>query len=321
MVPDDKDIIIANGVYYVARLANAEWPYIIRPYPDLPELKERNAPTENAAIQLYRHMTRVANKANPDLKRIARQYQGKYRGTPADVEKEIKEAQKHKNNKKRLNKVREERHKLDGLSGEVEAQPVASFAGFECIYANPYAQVWKCVRPSKDEKVPHRIGEFMVVMWDKPVREPNGNIKVFEDPFSAKIEAMTLYENSNVALHWKENDPVVYDTINCQIIFRPDLYGTKRPFIVNLPRLGTWVKRSTGVPTHRAKKRPVPADASADERAAIEFANKLDQMRQDESPKIYSDNPQTFKSIVTALEALNEVEARLGSKVKFVPWA
>lgn len=119
---------------------------------------------------------------------------------------------------------------------------------FTCIAANPYAQVWQCTsysgekkavgrrksdgKPADETPFRHQKGECSVLIGDLPVRNPDGNIRIFERWAEADEFALDLFMNApeDDVISWKEGDVVVGRSRNFNIEFNPDINGVSKPF-------------------------------------------------------------------------------------------
>ena len=138
-----------------------------------------------------------------------------------------------------------------------KAVPVlASFSTtlFDCIVANPIAQVWQCNsvvgataaigrrtkegRAPKQTYVPHAPGECAVLVGEGPVRNPDGQVRVYRSWVEAEEHALSLFESADEEerILWHKGDKRVGGTHHIDVIFDPDVNGRKRPFSLYLPQ-------------------------------------------------------------------------------------
>lgn len=136
--------------------------------------------------------------------------------------------------------------------------PPFSTYHFNCVVANPYAQVWQCVtlphekksvgRRRADGSAPHQSehnhdkGQCAVLIGQEPVRETDGSVRVFSSWQQADEFALDLYENApeDEVITWHPpltNQPtVVAATLHHDVFFDPFRNGEKRPFSLwNIP--------------------------------------------------------------------------------------
>jgi len=213
------------------------------------------------------------------------------------------------------------------------AAPPPKFATthFNCIRANPIAQVWQCVsipgerapvgrkraggKAPKQATFQHSKGECAVMLWREPVREEDGQVRVFPSWQVAEDHALNLYYGADEEERttWREDDQVVARTANVDIVFDPAVNGVKRPFSLWVP------KYNKPVYTGYRKKRYAKAGGlltggtfmpgNTDEAAALDFARKLAEMDDDSDNRVLTDEIATFESIWGAEDhALNVTE-------------
>lgn len=122
---------------------------------------------------------------------------------------------------------------------------------FDCIVANPYAQVWQCTsypntdrapvgrrradgKPPKQTTFRHRLGECAVMIGAEPVRDPDGQVTVFPTWSHADEHALNLYYGADEedVISWVEGHPRVYATGQLEVLFDPNVRGRKKPFIL-----------------------------------------------------------------------------------------
>ena len=120
---------------------------------------------------------------------------------------------------------------------------------FNCIRANPVAQVWQCISDPAERKpvgrrkaggrapdqapVRHTKGECAVLIGKEPLRDPTGRVEVFPNWQSAETRALELYATADEddRIFWQEPEgKVVGRTIEVEIIFDPSVNGPSRPF-------------------------------------------------------------------------------------------
>lgn len=119
---------------------------------------------------------------------------------------------------------------------------------FDCVAANPYAQVWQCTSypgerakvgrkkadGSQPEQTPvrHVKGQCSVLMGKEPVRNPDGTVRIFNHWAEADEFAYELYLNApeDEVISWKPGDIVIQRTTNFDVKFDPAINGTYRPF-------------------------------------------------------------------------------------------
>lgn len=195
--------------------------------------------------------------------------------------------------------------------------PTFSTYHFNCIRANPVAQVWQCVsvpgehgpvgrkaaggRAPKQAGFYHAKGECAVMKAREPVREEDGQVRVFPTWQAAEDFALELYHTADEEdrLLWEEPEgKVVGRSENVDIIFDPAVNGAKRPFSLWLPK---WNKPVyTGFrKAHYAKAGQLTGGGTflpgtQDEKDALALNLKLAAM---DDRKTLTDEPAKFESI------------------------
>lgn len=213
-----------------------------------------------------------------------------------------------------------------------KAAPLPKFSvyHFDCIRANPIAQVWQCVSlPGERGAVGrrkagggvatqtgfrHTKGECAVMLWREPVREADGSVRVFPSWQAAEEYANDCYYNADEEerLLWVEDGTVVHRTENVDIIFDPSTNGVKWPFSLWLPKWrkpvyeGFRKKHYTTAAQMAAGGGYIPG--TADAKAAHDFNRKLEAM---DDNRVLTTEIATFKSIWGAEEHATNVTERL----------
>lgn len=201
---------------------------------------------------------------------------------------------------------------------------------FNCIRANPVAQVWQCVSLPGDRQpagrkrddgapvqvtpFPHLKMECAVLMWETPVRNEDGTVRVFHNWQQAEEFAVEAYYNTpeDERISWTLDHQTVGRTLNFDIIFDPVLNGDYRPFSLWFPRYNRPVfvdrtKPSTTADDHGTRSirtlQETNPEAYLQIQEARAKARKLDRV-----PSL-SDEPLRFRTI---WEAHKEAEYREG---------
>lgn len=207
--------------------------------------------------------------------------------------------------------------------------PKFSTYHFNCIRANPIAQVWQCVTQPGEQKpvgrrkqgggaatqspFHHTKGECAVMLWREPVREEDGSVRVFPSWQVAEEYANELYyaADEEERLSWVEDGKVVWRTANVDIIFDPAINTNRRPFSLWLPKYNKHVyagyrkKNYTTGARKAAGGGYIPGTAEA--KAAHDFNRKLEAM---DDTRILTDEIATFESIWGAEEHATNITER-----------
>lgn len=119
---------------------------------------------------------------------------------------------------------------------------------FDCIYANPYAQVWQCTSQAGSkaavgrrkanghaaEQTPvfHAVGECAVLIGQTPVYNNDGSVRVFDSWIAAEEVAFELYSTApeEEVISWTRDHVRVGATQHFEIHFNPAINGEKKPF-------------------------------------------------------------------------------------------
>lgn len=201
---------------------------------------------------------------------------------------------------------------------------------FNCIRANPIAQVWQCVTlpgelapvgrrkangaPATQTPFRHTKGECAVMLWREPVREEDSSVRVFRTWQVAEEYANECYYNADEEerLSWVEDGTVVYRTENVDIIFDPVVNGVKRPFSLWLPKWGKPVyegfRKKNYTTTAQMASGGGYIPGTADAKAAHDFNRKLEAM---DDNRVLTTEIATFKSIWGAEEHATNVTERV----------
>lgn len=133
-----------------------------------------------------------------------------------------------------------------------------SFASsyFTCKIANPTAQVWECTKLPGERKSAgrkraggqepevskfrHMKGQCAVLLWDEPVRDRDGQIRVFPSWVEADEHAEMLYRTAyeeGEAIRWRSGDVIIQRLTNVEICFDPT-ESTFKPFYLVINQHG-----------------------------------------------------------------------------------
>lgn len=126
-----------------------------------------------------------------------------------------------------------------------------STARFNCIRANPIAQVWQCIKESsnagrrtKGGRAPlqtvtaHRVLDCAVLMGEEPVYDRDGKVRVFPHYDEAEEFALELYIKASKTKRfpWTIGHQCVGQVGEVQVLFVPE-EDDYRPFMLWIPRL------------------------------------------------------------------------------------
>ncbi len=206
-------------------------------------------------------------------------------------------------------------------SAKVEL-PKFSITDFDCICANPYAQVWQCRtkdvntiakpigRRRRDGSSPlqaryrHTAGTCAVLIGPEPVRDPDGQVTVFPTWQHAEEEALNLYHNADEedVIRWQEGDYVVYATGKIEVHFSPESYGTKKPFVLYLVDHNRPVYIDSTRPTMYADDPTTRANAETNPQAYLDHKDKNAERRSLDRQPAFEETPVRFRSIWQAIE-------------------
>lgn len=317
-------VIRSNGAFYIERVMSNQWPYVVRPYPDLGTypaikhlLKERKAGTDEEAQRIYRHLTREAGKAEPAIHRLRAQYQRKTRGSPAEVEHEMihgrKERKKAKERERYAQaKTAKERAAIQRAANE--AKPF-SFRKWHCIDANPIAQVFVATHYSAKKADPKFVpGDCIVAVYDNVLRGEDGKPLIFDNPHRARDKARTLWEhNARNAPWWREGDAIVFKGFCYAIYFNPVVYGAAMPFIVwdtvfHKPVYAD-ARPKKNFTVLRGKDGKPFTPTNDEERELLAARDRRIRLEIEAAGKEMSTEPKRHKTISGALATLNKHEA------------
>jgi len=202
---------------------------------------------------------------------------------------------------------------------------------FNCIRANPTAQVWQCVSfpgeraavgrkkasgaPASQAAFNHTKGTCAVLIGRDPVREADGSVRVFPSWQMAEDYSYDLYVNTpeDERLPWVEDGTVVARTLNIDILFDPQVNGEKRPFSLFYPKFNKPILAGYRKKHYRTKPQMASGGdympGTTDERAALDFNMRLAALVEDETNRVLSLEIVKFESIWGAEEyALNVTE-------------
>ena len=324
-IPADKDVIHSNGVLMIVRTGRKDWPFAVQGYYDLDGVKDvyRLARDEESAREHYKHILRARNKQHPELKIASRSFlQGSRKGMLPVA---LKEAEKNAAMKtaaireadKRV-KVRAMRKlgrdKVNKAKGDME-KAKWSVADFHCVFVTPWAFVWKAVRNARWAAMDHKTGEFMITVWNEPVRDENGKITVYKNWAEAQAIAMDMWRESKWFTHWKYDTPyrnIIFQGANGRVIFDPQHAGTPQfPFIAtNFLHKPILTRRKEN--RFARKQKLVTKDMPDELKAELQLKNRRYQMQRALSEGWFGsyklgDYPEKFRTPWAALEAINEI--------------
>jgi len=136
------------------------------------------------------------------------------------------------------------------------ALPSFASSYFTCKIANPAAQVWECTAMPGERKsagrkhtggkeptvaqFKHRKGECAVLLWQVPVRDCDGHIKVFTNWIEADEHAQALYREAyeeDGAITWRSGDVVIQRLTDVEICFDPS-ESVHKPFYLVINKHG-----------------------------------------------------------------------------------
>lgn len=207
---------------------------------------------------------------------------------------------------------------------------------FNCIVANPVAQVWQCVaregerktagRPRKNGSaaqalapVIHDIGNCAVLLSNMdPLREPDGSVKVFLNWHYAEEAALEAYDlaDEEDRFPWEPGHPLVYATPKVDVLFDPEGSGTStEPFILWLTHLSSprpvWANKTKPVKLGRARK----IDSASNPQAAIDQAAHRRRQRELHREPSFEERAQTYRTIRSAIEAAHYWDDYMSGKI------
>lgn len=223
----------------------------------------------------------------------------------------------------------------DSKAPAIPQQPFATTL-FDCVYANPVAQVWLMTRDPGEHKpvgrrkangraaeqtsIPHTKGESAVLRGSQPIRNADGSVRVFHTQGEAEEYADHLYreEPEEDTISWKPGNVVVGATARIQILFNPTIYGVSKPFILWLAHLDhprpVYVDR-----THATQKRAgisVKAiEDTGNTELALAFKAARARERQEDRQPSFEERPLRFRSIWAATEEADRRERMLRGEV------
>lgn len=335
-----------DGVHYVGPAPSTDrhpLRWLVKSFRAAEAKTNRRAETVEEAIGIAQHMTELAIEKSPADRALHESHRAREslkKATaalaPTVSTKEETIAQPAVRGSKRATQKAEEQVKLaekerkrqDRLAlraqqrgAKQERAKLERFATthFNCIRANPVAQVWQCVSDPGERKpvgrrkaggrapdqapVRHTKGECAVLIGKEPLRDSTGRVEVFPNWQSAETRAIELYAaaDEDERIYWQEPEgKVVGRTIEVEIIFDPTVNGPSRPF--NLwfynhnkpyyrdPRLKTLVTAAKDANGNSYQ----PPDSDA--RAAHEFNRTIERIAQ-EDRKMLSMEVAKFRTI------------------------
>lgn len=258
---------------------------------------KRHAPTQERAIEIAKAATAAWIKAHPADRAYLQ-----ILGTPETTE--------------------------ASPSSKVVLQPFATTL-FDCVYANPVAQVWMMTRSPGEYKpvgrrtqegraatptpVPHTKGECAVMRGAKPVWNDDGSVRVFPSQSHAEEFADDLYraEPEENTISWRDGHVRVAATERVEVHFNPAVYGTSKPFVLWLPQYERVVFVDHTRPTIRREGVSLKSLEESDPQLALDTkVARARASREDRQPS-FEDRPLRFRSISAALEEADRREKML----------
>lgn len=233
---------------------------------------------------------------------------------------------------------------LPEASGEVEStgensatqkpilQPFA-LTHFNCIYANPVAQVWQRVthdgerrtpgrrtasgRQAEGKQVDHIVGQCAVFIHDTPVRDHRGCVIVYPTWSLAAEAAQELYDNADEddRLTWKEGHKRVYATRSVDVIFDPEINGLAKPFSLYLPeyRRPVYEDRTRVIPS--AQLPPSKINAQVNPQAKLDEKERRAKHRAFHREPSFEERPLKFRTIYGAIAEAERREKMLKGEI------
>ncbi len=218
------------------------------------------------------------------------------------------------------------------------ASPSATVAGkarpfsttlFDCVYANPVAQVWMMTRepgehkpvgrrkaggqPATQTVMPHEKGQCAVLLIDRPVRTLDGQVRVYHSQGEAEEAAATFYEEApeEDTISWRPGHVRVASSLDVEVHFNPEVYGVPKPFVLWLPRHQRCVFVDRTRPTISRHGVGIGKLSETDPQLALEAkAARARAAKEDRQPS-FEDQPLRFKSIGAALAEADRRERML----------
>lgn len=358
-----------DGVHYVAPAPTTDrhpLRWMVKSFRHAKAKSNRRAETKDAAVDLAKRLTSVAIEKSPEdlalfnahreimaatsvaiakrpepeteplksvekvtVKARKKELTAEKRAARAAVK--VKKRQAHLALRERQREDREARAKLERFAT----------THFNCIRANPVAQVWQCVSMTGERKpvgrrksngrapdqapVRHAKMECAVLMGKEPLRDEDGRIVIFRNWQDAETKALELYyaADEEERIFWQEPEGrVVGRTIEVEIMFDPAVNGAMRPFNLWFYKHAKPYYRSA-----RAKHLITPAkDASGrsyqpqdqDDRAAHDFNRAIERMAFEDS-KMLSMEVAKFRTIWEAEAEAIRLEKEYFGNHKYYP--
>lgn len=256
----------------------------------------RRAETQQQAVGIAMDATTRFRKANPGI----------HEATPPKVSGSQREpnGSKARSNQTKISATRE----------------AFSVTHFNCIVANPVAQVWQCVSRPGEKKAPgrrkrdgsgpeeaplrHQPGECAILLGKEPLRDEAGNIRVFPNWVHAADQASDLYLTADPEdrLMWKEGSTRVHATLRIDVIFDPTTNGVSKPFSLYLPEFRR--------PIYEDRTRPIPGtelgrskiDPQVNPQAKLDEVERRRKHQQLNREPSFEERPLRFRTIWGAIE-------------------
>lgn len=211
-------------------------------------------------------------------------------------------------------------------SGEPVLEPFA-ITHFDCIHANPHAQVWQCTsyigekapvgRRRQDgatatqTKFRHLKGHCSIMLGREPLRLPDGRLAIYQKWAEACEAADMLYEVASLedeVLRWDQRQRyVVHRSPNFEVHYDPEAHGYKVPFVLWNLRAARYVLLNKTRPLFHAREQK-PVDPSLNPQAHLDATERRRQRAREERVDSFSSEPMRFRSIFEATDKVDELE-------------
>jgi hypothetical protein len=211
---------------------------------------------------------------------------------------------------------------------QVELQPFAT-THFNCIVANPVAQVWQRVTYDTERKAPgrrsksgqlaqhkplaHVVGQCAILIGDQPQRDPQGQVIVYHRWAQAAEAALELYQSADEEerILWKEGDKKVYSTQRIDVIFDPDINGTHKPFSLYMPEFRRPIYEDRTRPIPGTELPPSKVDITVNPQAKLDEQERRRKHREMNKQPSFEERPLRFRSITGAIDEAERRERML----------
>lgn len=226
--------------------------------------------------------------------------------------------------------------------GHMEAPPPFATTNFDCIEANPYAQVWECQaehgmgsapvgRRAKDGSLPkqapfrHKLHQCAVMIGREPIRDPDGQVSVFSGA-AAKELAYDLYRDAppDEVISWTPGNKAanvepqtrVGGTRRVDVMFDPVwTRSQRRPFYLYLPEHRRPVYEDRTRPTYYAEDTRPKGSLVGGGQAQIDREQRLKERQAIDRQPSFEERLLTFRSIWAAEEEAERRERMLEGRV------